>query len=175
MRTLLWAGVLGLGLILTAPGQAEEPRAAKIALSDYFPPSESKGGWRSLLPEEGEPGAARKAEIARKAGVDWDRLKEAWEHNARVEGASGLLVIRKGYVVGEWYKDGGRDKAFNIYSSSKAYTSLAFGLLLFDAEAGKLPVGRRPKRHANVCSGTWLPETLPVPNPGKTDITLRQL
>src|SRR5438067_3197029 len=175
MRTLLWAGVLGLGLILTAPGQAEEPRAAKIALSDYFPPSESKGGWRSLLPEEGEPGAARKAEIARKAGVDWDRLKEAWEHNAKVEGASGLLVVRKGYVVGEWYKHGGRDKAFNIYSSSKAYTSLAFGLLLADSDAGKLPGGQKLTLDTKVCNETWLPESLPLPDPRKADITLRHL
>src|SRR5262249_4974131 len=132
MMRALRACVLGLGLLLTVPGWAEERRAAKVVLSDYFPPPESKGGWHSLLPDDGEPSAAKKAEITRKTGVDWDRLKEAWEHNAKVDGASGLLVLRKGYVVGEWYKDGGRDKAFNIYSSSKAYTSLAFGLLLAD-------------------------------------------
>src|SRR5260370_6998983 len=171
MRELLGAGVLGLGLILTAPGWAKEPRAAKVVLSDYFPPPESKGGWRSLLPDEGEPSAAQKAEVARKAGVDWDWLKEAWEHNAKVEGASGLLVLRKGYVAGEWYKDGGRDKAFNIYSSSKAYTSLPFGLLLADSEAGKLSGARKLTLDTKVCNGTWLPDSLPLPDPRKPDVT----
>src|SRR4051812_39930963 len=98
MKLLLWAGVLALGLAPTAPGWGQEPRTAKVALADYFPPPESRGGWRSLLPEKGDPSAAQKGEIARKAGVDWDRLKEAWQHNATVEGSSGLLVIRKGHV-----------------------------------------------------------------------------
>src|SRR5262249_37237613 len=101
MRRLAWVGIVGL--LLAPAGRAEAPRAA---LTDYFPPPESQGGWRSLLPKTGEPGAEEKAAIRDKAGVDWDKLKEAWEHNAAVERASGLLVIRKGYVVGEWYKDG---------------------------------------------------------------------
>ena len=32
--------------------------AADKGLSTYFPPTEDKGGWRSLLPESGEPDAA---------------------------------------------------------------------------------------------------------------------
>ncbi|HKB39293.1 MAG TPA: serine hydrolase [Gemmataceae bacterium] len=172
---LLWIGVLGLGLTLTAPGRGEETRRAKTALTDYFPPPESKGGWRTLLPAEGEPSAAQKAEIARKAGIDWDKLKEAWDHNAKVDGASGLLVIRKGYVVGEWYKGGDRDKAFNIYSSSKAYTSLAFGLLLNESEGGRLPGGKKLTLDTKVCNETWLPESLPLSDPRRADITLRHL
>src|SRR5215470_5686676 len=162
---LLWIGVLGVGLTLTAPGRGEEPRRAKTALTDYFPPPESKGGWRTLLPDEGEPSAAQKAEIARKAGIDWDKLKEAWDHNAKVDGASGLLVIRRGYVVGEWYKGGDRDKAFNIYSSSKAYTSLAYGLLFNESEGGRLPGGKKLTLDTKVCNETWLPESLPLSDP----------
>lgn len=170
MKMRLWLVVLGLGLSLTTSGRAEKP-----TLADYYPPPESKGGWRSLLPERGEPSADQKAEIAKKAGINWDRLKEAWEHNAQIEGSSGLLVIRKGYVVGEWYKDGGRDKTFNIYSSSKAYTSLAFGLLLADSEAGKLPGGRKLTLETKVCNETWLPESLPLPDPRKAEITVQEL
>ncbi len=44
--------------------------------------------------------------------MDWDKLKEAWDYNAQVDGGSGLLVIRHGYVVGEWYKDGDRERDF---------------------------------------------------------------
>src|SRR5262249_32128177 len=106
----LWTGLgaVCLGLIVSAPGWAEEPRPAKAAVADYFAPPESKGGWRSLLPEKGEPGADQKAVIAKRTGVDWDKLKEAWDFNAGADGASGLLVIRKGYVVGEWYRGGDR-------------------------------------------------------------------
>jgi CubicO group peptidase (beta-lactamase class C family) len=152
-----------------------KPRPARGARAGYFPPPESKGGWRSLLPPKGEPGTAQKAEIAGKAGVNWDRLREAWDHNARVEGASGLLVIRRGYIVGEWYTEGGPDTTFNTYASSKAYPSLAFGLLLEDGAAGKLPRGPRLTLDTRVCNKTWLPESRPLPDPRKADITVRQL
>src|SRR5258706_11333627 len=86
-------------------------------LSSYFPPTEERGGWRSLLPESGEPNPEQKAQIRKLAGCDWDKLEEAWRHNASAPGATGLLVIRKGYLVAEWYRDADRTKAFNIYSS----------------------------------------------------------
>ncbi|HZY84945.1 MAG TPA: serine hydrolase [Gemmataceae bacterium] len=170
MRRLAWVGVVGLLLAPTA--RAEAPKAA---LANYFPPPESQGGWRSLLPKTGEPGAEEKAALRAKAGVDWDKLKEAWQHAATAEGASGLLVIRKGHVVGEWYKDGNAAKTFNIYSSSKAYTSLAFGLALADSAAGKLPGGKKLTLDTKVCNKEWLPESLPLPDPRKAEITLREL
>jgi CubicO group peptidase (beta-lactamase class C family) len=173
MRRCLGIGVIGFVLIVSSVARAEKP--APAVLSDYFPPPESKGGWRSLLPDKGEPNAEQKAVLAKTAGVDWDKLKEAWEHNAAIEKSSGLLVIRRGYIVGEWYKDSGRDKPFNIYSSSKAYTSLAFGLLLADSEAGKLPGGKKLTLDTKVCNDEWLPESLPLSDPRKADITLRHL
>jgi CubicO group peptidase (beta-lactamase class C family) len=139
----------------------------KPKLTDYFPPAESKGGWRSLLPDKGEPDAAQKAKIRDSAGVDWDQLKAAWEHTASAGGATGLLVIRKGHIVGEWYKDCTAETPFNIYSSSKAYTSTAFGILL--GEHKKLTLDTK------VCTEDWLPESLPLPDERKKDITLRQL
>src|SRR5208282_1630384 len=56
---------------------ADQPNAA---LSDYFPPPEEQGGWRSLLPAEGEPDDSQKARIRAVGGVDWDALKAAWDH-----------------------------------------------------------------------------------------------
>ena len=41
---------------------ADQPTAA---LSDYFPPPEEQGGWRSLLPAEGEPDDSQKAQDSR--------------------------------------------------------------------------------------------------------------
>ena len=155
--------------------QPVDPGADSVALNTYYPPSEDLGGWRSLLPDSGEPGSEHKAKIRDVAGVDWDRLKAAWDHNAAAPGSSGLLVIRKGFIVGEWYKDGDRNKTYNIYSSSKSYTSTAFGLILADFGHGPLPDGRKLTLDTLVCNPDWIPETLPLPDPRKATITVRNL
>jgi hypothetical protein len=74
MRNLAWIGAVGLGLVLAPPVPSEETKAAKVDLTNYFPPPESKGGWRTLLPEKGEPSADQKVAIAKTAGLDWDKL-----------------------------------------------------------------------------------------------------
>src|SRR5437016_14263966 len=112
MKTPL--GILAV-LTLTA-GCATSPDAGYSG--PYFPPPEDQGGWRTLLPAKGDPDAAQKAKILETAGVDWDKLQKAWEFNITAEGATQLLVIRKGQIVGEWSKGCERTKAFNIYSSS---------------------------------------------------------
>jgi hypothetical protein len=103
---VLFVALLSLTLVPSA--QAGE----KPARSDYFPLAESKGGWRSALPEKGDPDDQQKAAIA-KLGVDFDKLKAAWAYNARPDGATRRIVIRKGTVVGEWYKEGDQNKPFN--------------------------------------------------------------
>jgi CubicO group peptidase (beta-lactamase class C family) len=143
--------------------------------ADAAPSPESKGGWRSLLAGHAEPDTERKAQIAKIGGIDWDKLHEAWKYNAAAEGASGLLVIRHGVIVGEWYKDCTRETAFNIYSCSKSYTSLAFGLLLADSAAGKLAPGKKLELDTKVLTKDWLPEALPLSDPRKANITLRHL
>src|SRR5262245_61171833 len=117
MRIWTWIGGACLAFILLLGNGAASRAADAPKLTDYFPPPESKGGWRSLLPEKADADAAAKAKIKETTGVDYDKLAAAWEHNTAAEGASGLLVIRKGYIVGEWYKDCKRDTTFNIYSS----------------------------------------------------------
>ena len=176
MNTSKWLAALSLCFALAAVSPAEEPaKTTAPKLSDYFPPAESKGGWRTLLPASGVPDAAQKSQIRSQAGVDWDKLAAAWEYNTSAEGATSLLVIRRGQVVGEWYKDGERDKTFNIYSSSKAYTSLAFGLLLADSEAGKLAGDKKLTLDTKVCNAQYLPEALPLSDPRRSEITLRHL
>ena len=99
----------------------------------------------------------------------------AWDHNAAVPGATGLLVIRRGQIVGEWYKEGDRTTAFNIYSSSKSYTSTAYGLILSDFGNGPLPNGKTLSLETRVCNTEWLPESLPLPDARKAEITVRNL
>ena len=88
MRRFIAVAAVGLATVLAGFGQADPPKEAKPAISDYFPPPESKGGWRSLLPDAGEPSADQKARIAKTGGVDWDKLKQAWDYNAQVEGGT---------------------------------------------------------------------------------------
>ena len=153
--------------------RAEDPRTS--ILSEYFPPQEEQGGWRSLLPAEGEPDDSQKAKIREVGGVDWDVLKAAWDHNASAPGGTGLLVIRRGHIVGEWYRGGDRTRAFNIYSSSKSYTSTAYGLILSDFGNGPLPGGKALTLDTKVCNPEWIPESLPLPDPRKAEITVRNL
>jgi CubicO group peptidase (beta-lactamase class C family) len=157
------------------PLSARAADGPAFALSDYFPPPEEQGGWRTLLPAEGEPDDSQKARIRDVAGVDWDLLKTAWDHNASAPGATGLLVIRRGHIVGEWYKEGERTTPFNIYSSSKSYTSTAYGLILTDFGNGPLPGGKSLSLDTKVCNAEWLPESLPLPDARKTEITVRNL
>jgi CubicO group peptidase (beta-lactamase class C family) len=176
MRTSSWIVPVLLCLSWAPPAlTAEPPPKALPTLADYFPPPEDQGGWRSLLPDRGDPDDTQKAKIREVAGVDWDKLAAAWEHNAGAPGSTGMVVIRKGYIVGEWYKGGERTTDFNIYSSSKSYTSTAFGLILADFGAGPRNGGKSLTLDTTVCNAEWLPESLPLPDPRKAEITVRHL
>jgi len=127
------------------------------------------------LPERSAPSSEQKSRIREIAGVDWDKLKTAWDHNAAAPGATGMVVVRRGYVVGEWYRDGERATAFNIYSSSKSYMSTALGLILADFGNGKLPDGRTLMLDTKVCNEKWIPDTLLLPDPREADISVWNL
>src|SRR5262249_27746147 len=64
---------------------------------------------------------------------------------------------------------------FNIYSSSKAYTSVAFGILLRDIEDSEVKISDPLKLDSKVYNERFLPEGLPLSDPRKADITLRHL
>lgn len=176
-RPLIAAGLL-IGMISTiGPGSArgDDPPSIPVELNNYFPPAEEWGGWRSLVSGPGGPTADDKIKIREVAGVDWDRLRSAWDLNAATPGASGLLVVRKGFIVGEWYKNCDRKTRFNIYSSSKSYTSTAFGMILADFGDEPLPDGRKLDLDAEVCNRDWLPESLPLSDRRRATITVRNL
>jgi CubicO group peptidase (beta-lactamase class C family) len=158
-------------LLFSLPTWAENP----VQLTEYYPPQESKGGWRTLLPEQGPPDAAQKAKIREVAGVDWDKLATAWEFNSSAEGDTALLVIRRGYIVGEWYRGYKPGQEVLTKSTTKSYISTAFGLLLEDSAQGKLAGGRKLTLDTKVCNPEWLPESLPLSDSRKADITLRHL
>ena len=99
---------------------------------EYFPPPDSTGGWRTLKDA---------ASIRRLAGMEQDRLQQAFEFTSRCTQNGGLLVVRHGYLVYEGYfgrahRNGNPDMA----STGKAVTSIACGIMLREFK-NKVPAG----------------------------------
>jgi len=70
-----------VALLLASPQESK--------LSDYFPPPEEKGGWRTLLPESGAPDAAAKAKIREVANPDGQKVGSF---------AEGISALKKGKI-----------------------------------------------------------------------------
>ena len=85
------------------------------AASDYFPPPDSKGGWRSLT-------SASDAELLKKAGMDRSKLDEAFEFAKDTTQHGGLVVVRHGYLVYEKYF-GRADRNANLGQRRNAGTA----------------------------------------------------
>lgn len=97
----------------------------------YFPPPESKNGWQAFKDAD---------QLRTVAGMDIDRLSSARAWNEQFPVASAVVIIRRGYLVDEWYAGGARpDTLFNIHSCTKSFTGTAYGLLFEDSRRGRLP------------------------------------
>ncbi len=130
---------------------------------DYFPPPDSEGGWRTLTDAR---------DIRRIAGMNRDRLDEAFQYIQGSTKNGGLLVLRKGWLVYEKYFGlGHRDATPNLASCGKSFTSASMGILL----------GQRPELFPdgldqNVYTPDYLPpEAFPLTDPRKADIRLGHL
>ncbi|MGH9844193.1 MAG: serine hydrolase domain-containing protein [Blastocatellia bacterium] len=133
----------------------------------YFPPPDSKGGWRSLRDAD---------EIRRFAGpgdgMDKKKLDEAFEFIKESTKNGGLLVLRKGWLIYENYFGlGHREATPNLASVGKSFTSIAVGILI--NERPKLfPDGLDQK----VFTPEYLPsEAFPLTDPRKKEIKLGHL
>jgi CubicO group peptidase (beta-lactamase class C family) len=143
-----------LGLLLA--------QAATLAAADYFPPPDSKGGWRTL---------SSPAEIRDKAGIALDRLEKAYQVCERGTPNGGLLVVRKGYLVFEkYFGKASRNANPDMASTGKAYTSIACGVMLHEFK-DRIPEGLDTK----VFTEKYLPQALPLNDPRKADIKLGHL
>jgi CubicO group peptidase (beta-lactamase class C family) len=101
----------------------------------YYPPPESKGGWRTLVMKNAVPTADQKSAVLNAAGLDTDRLVDAWNYVAGLGQRQSLLVIRRGWIVGEWDYVG----IGPVNSSTKSLTGLALAKLFELSDAGRLP------------------------------------
>jgi CubicO group peptidase (beta-lactamase class C family) len=149
-------------LALIASAALFSPAGSAARPSDYFPPPDSQGGWRTLTDA---------AAIRRKAGMDLSRLDRAFEIALRGTQNGGLLVVRRGYLVYEkYFGRGQRNVNPDMASTGKAYTSIACGIMLNEFR-DKIPNGLDQK----VFTEQYLPEAFPLDDPRKAEITLGQL
>jgi len=138
------------------------PMLALAKPTDYFPPPDSQGGWRTLKDA---------ASIRKLAGMDLARLDQAFDFTQRCSQNGGLLVVRHGYLVYEkYFGRAHRNANPDMASTGKAYTSIACGIMLAEFKA-KIPNGLDQK----VFTQQYLPEAFPLDDPRKADITLGQL
>ncbi|MHC5012751.1 MAG: serine hydrolase, partial [Planctomycetota bacterium] len=103
----------------------------------YYPPPASTGGWRSHVVLGQTPSAQAKQDILRDTGVDWDTLAQAWGIVSSYGGS--FLVVRNGWVIGEW-GDAGSGGA-QVASVTKSLTSMAMGKIFDLSATGGLPAG----------------------------------
>jgi hypothetical protein len=134
--------------------------------ADYYPPSDSAGGWRTTT-------NARQVRVS--AGMDSPRLEQAWEFTQRCTQNGGLLVVRNGYLVFEkYFGRASRNVNPDMASTGKAYLSIACGIMLREFH-DRIPEGLGTK----VFTPAFLPEAFSadgkLDDPRRADITLGQL
>ena len=110
--------------------------ALTASAADYFPPSDAQGGWRT--PKD-------KAEARALAGIDLDRLDQAYHATERSNTENGgLVVISKGYLVLEkYFGKAHRNANPDMASTGKGFTSIACGVMLSPARRPGDRVGPR--------------------------------
>jgi len=154
------ASVLFLMAFLIAPAALRMASAA----SDYYPPPDSKGGWRSLTSESSD-------KLLKVAGMDRAKLDEAFQLAQETTQNGGLVVVRHGYLVYEkYFGKGNRNANPDMASCGKAFTSIACGIMLKEKH-DLIPQGLDTK----VFTKEYLPEAFPLDDPAKADITLGEL
>jgi len=120
--------------------------------SDYFPPPDSEGGWRT------RPNDAR--------------FDAAFEFAKRTTKNGGLLVLHRGWLVYERYFGRAHHEANPVNASiAKSFTSIAIGILLHERPE-LFPDGLDQQ----VFTPRYFPvEMFPLSDPRKADIKLGQL
>lgn len=135
--------------------------ASSSAQSDYFPPAESEAGWRKNVDPD----------FVRSLGLDSAKLEEFGKYNLSLNSHSGMkgcIVIKNGWIVGEWYEGDDAKTVLNYISSNgKAWAMLLFGIL-----ASEDP---RLSADAKVYDTRWLPEGFPLSDARKAEITFEHL
>ena len=133
----------------------------------YFPAPDSEEGWRSLVEMGVSPDSAQKEKILEIAGIDWDALLDAWELSENLGSGSSVIVIRNGWIAGEW----GSTRKYHVASVTKSLTSLATLRMIDLSEMGRIPL----QIDFDSLVHEYLPAAFSESDPEKKNIELRHL
>lgn len=134
---------------------------------DYFPPSESKGGWRYLDHDD---------DVRRLAGMEPSKFKQVELMQNQMNGGYEfqIAVIRNGYLAWEYCSYNLQQTGtFCIYSCTKSIASLAFGMLFEDSRNAVLPNAVEIGLESSAFD--YLPEAYPLSDLCKRDIKIKHL
>jgi CubicO group peptidase (beta-lactamase class C family) len=140
--------------------------AGMLAAQTYYPPSESAGGWRRCRNDD---------EVRNKAGMDPQRLHLIGQGQLQFYGGPwAIAIVRKGYLVGEWFGVPAMPATtFDVWSSTKSATGIAIGMMLDDSRNHKLP--RDVQIDLESLAYDFIPEGHPLSDPRKDKIKLKHL
>ena len=142
------------------------PAHQPASIGSYYPPPESAGGWRRLKNDE---------EVRKLAGMDPQKLDQVGRVTEALYGGPwALVVIRHGYLVREWFGVPAMPQTtYDVWSSTKSATGIAYGLLFDDSRNHRL------RSHAQIDLDSkayaFIPEGRPLSDPLKEQTTIRQL
>jgi CubicO group peptidase (beta-lactamase class C family) len=139
-----------------------EPKDA--AGADYFPPPESRGGWRAL--EEAE-------DVRGLAGMDPEKLSELERWLLESDGRDfAALVIRRGHIVLEVErKNSAKTDSRRVASVSKAICATVLAIASERSQRGETS----KRMTFNDPAFRFIPWAQPLSDPRKERITVKQL
>ncbi|MCI0724600.1 MAG: beta-lactamase family protein [Acidobacteria bacterium] len=155
-----WTNQLGIWSFLLVslflhPASAAEP---------YFPPAESKGGWRQLDKPE---------DIRRLAGMDPDKLAELkqWLLDSDKRDFA-AVVVRNGFIVLEVERgNSAKTDSRRVASVSKAICATVLAVASEQSQQGQTP----RKMKFDDPAFDFIPWAQPLSDPRKAKITVKQL
>lgn len=153
------------GAVLPAHGDAGSDRTQKPPDNlRYFPPPESKGGWRTLADENA---------IRSLAGMDPQRIAGLRDWLMKSDDRNfAAVVIRNGYLVLEVERgNSAKTDARRVASVSKAVCATVLAIASEQSQHG---LGKRPMTF-NDPAFDFIPWANPLSDPRKARITVRQL
>jgi CubicO group peptidase (beta-lactamase class C family) len=158
--SLVFAG--GVARAIAGGLVAQQPASAGI----YYPPSESAGGWRRCKSDE---------DVRKLVGMDPQKLAQAGRVTEALYGGPWALVaIRHGYLVHEWFGVPAiLQTTYDVWSSTKSATGIAYGLLLDASRYHLLPHALQISLDSKAYDFSH--EGYPLTDPRKAQITIRQL
>ncbi|HLM97891.1 MAG TPA: serine hydrolase [Bryobacteraceae bacterium] len=137
-----------------------------LAAGTYYPPSEAAGGWRRCGTDE---------EVRSNAGMDPQRLRLIGQEHVQIYGGPwAIAIVRKGYLVGEWFGVPAMPATtFDVWSSTKSATGIAIGMMLEDSRNHRLPGNVTIDLDSPAYD--YVPEGYPLSDPRKAKIQLKHL